>query len=70
MTPSLKQQAIQSFFARFGQKIERLPELREKSFEDEAFTLCLVYIDRVASGHFGGKAGRNRESFWCVRSRT
>lgn len=64
MTLSLKQQAIQSFLTRFSQKIERLSELRSRSFEDEAFTLCLVYIDRLASGHFGGKAGRNREDFW------
>lgn len=57
-----KRQFIQSFLDSFEQKINRLQELR-KSFADEAFTLCLVYIDRLASGHFGGKEHQNRKDF-------
>lgn len=62
MQASAKQQLIQSFFAAFEQRIKRLPELC-KSFPDEAFTLCLVYIDRLASGHFDGGPGQNRSNF-------
>lgn len=62
MKTTPKQQFIQLFFDAFEQKIKRLQQLR-KSFEDEAFTLCLVYIDRLASGHFGGKGGQNRQNF-------
>lgn len=62
MEATAKRQLIQSFFAAFEQRIKRLQELR-KSFPDESFTLCLVYIDRLASGRFGGGAGQNRRNF-------
>jgi len=62
MEGTAKQQFIQSFFAAFEERIKRLPEIRT-SFPDEAFTLCLLYIDRLASGHFGGKRGQNRRNF-------
>jgi hypothetical protein len=62
MEASAKQQCIESFFDSFRQKIDRLQQLR-KPFPDEAFTLCLVYLDRLASGHFGGDAGRNSRNF-------
>jgi hypothetical protein len=64
MSLSPKQKLVEAFFGEFEQKIKRLEELRSQSFEDEAFTLCLVYIDRLASGHYGGKYGRNRKNFW------
>lgn len=54
---------IKSFFNKFSERIERLQQLKSIGFEEEAFTLCLVYIDRLASGHFGGAAGRNAENF-------
>jgi hypothetical protein len=57
-----KQEFIQAFFCTFEQRVKRLQRLRE-SFEEEAFTLCLVYIDRLASGHFGGKDGQNRKNY-------
>mgnify|MGYP005816975455 CR=1 FL=1 len=60
---SSNQYFINAFFSAFKQKIDRLQELR-KTYPDEAFTLCLVYIDRLASGHFGGKEGQNRRNFW------
>jgi hypothetical protein len=66
MDPS-KQSFINAFFSAFKQKIDRLQELR-KVYPDEAFTLCLVYIDRLASGHFGGKEGKNRTGISGVRS--
>src|SRR5260370_5191583 len=64
MSLSDKQKLIEAFFVKFGEKVERLEDLRSQSFEDEAFTLCLVYIDRLASGFCGGKYGRNRKNFW------
>ncbi len=66
MTLPAKQQMIKGFFDGFEDKVDRLQELRAKGFDDEAFTLCLVYIDRLASGHFGGKAGHNRRNFCRV----
>ncbi|PSH04036.1 MAG: hypothetical protein CXZ00_09515 [Acidobacteria bacterium] len=62
MEGSAKQHFIESYFGAFGQRIDRLQQIR-KPFPDEAFTLCLVYIDRLASGHFGGNAGLNRRNF-------
>ena len=53
---------MSAFFRAFKEKIDRVQELR-KAYPDEAFTLCLVYIDRLASGHFGGKEGKNRRNF-------
>ncbi len=54
---------IKAFFEKLERKISRLPELFKGSFPDEAFTLCVVYIDRLASGHYGGDPGKNRENF-------
>jgi len=64
MSLSPKQTFIEAFFRDFGEKVKRLEDLRSQSLQDEAFTLCLVYIDRLACGHYGGKYGRNRENFW------
>ena len=64
MALSPKQQCIEAFFDEFERKADRLQKLWSKSFTDEAFTLCLVYIDRLASGHYGGKYRRNRPNFW------
>ena len=58
----IKRQFVRHFFEGFGRKVERLPELFEQSFCDEAFTLCVVYIDRLASGRYGGDR-RNHENF-------
>ena len=65
MTLSPKQQMMKSFFDSFGEKIDRLQELRSKGFESEASTLCLVYIDRLASGHFGCTAGQKSTQFFA-----
>jgi hypothetical protein len=64
MALSPKQRFIEAFFDEFERKADRLQKLWSQSFTDEAFTLCLVYIDRLASGHYGGKYGRNRHNFW------
>jgi hypothetical protein len=64
MSLSPKQGFIEAFFKEFERKLGRLEDLRSRTFEDEAFTLCLVYIDRLASGHYGGKYGQNRKNFW------
>lgn len=61
LTP--KQQFISAFFVKFNEKVERLEKLHSESFADEAFTLCLIYIDRLASGYYGGKYGQNRKNF-------
>lgn len=62
LTP--KQEFIEAFFQEFERKADRLQKLWSQSYVDEAFTLCLVYIDRLASGHYGGKYGRNRGNYW------
>jgi hypothetical protein len=64
MSLSPKQKFIEAFFGEFERKLKRLEDLRSQSFEDEACTLCLVYIDRLASGRYGGKYGQNRKNFW------
>lgn len=53
---------IRAFFEHFGRKVERLPKLFAGCFSDEAFTLCVVYIDHLASGHYGGDQ-QNHENF-------
>jgi hypothetical protein len=63
MLLSPKHKHIEAFFSKFEKRVKRLEDLRSHSFEDEAFTLCVVYIDRLASGYYGGEAGKNRESF-------
>jgi hypothetical protein len=57
-----KEELIRAFFDEFGRKLSRLPELFKGSFVDEAFTLSVVYIDRLASGHYGDP-GKNHENF-------
>ena len=61
LTP--KQQCINAFFEEFEEKADRLRRLWAESFADEAFTLCLIYIDWLASGHYGGKYGQNQKNF-------
>lgn len=63
MPLSPKQQFINAFFERFEEKADRLQRLHSESFADEAFTLCLIYIDWLASGRYGGKYGQNRKNF-------
>jgi hypothetical protein len=58
-----KEDFIRDFFDNFGSKISRLSELFKASYHDEAFTLCVVYIDRLASGFYGGDSGKNHENF-------
>jgi hypothetical protein len=64
---------VQGYFEQVILRIERLAKLRSKgvgevSFKDEAFILCLVYIDSLASCYYGetnflqGIAGVKRES--------
>jgi hypothetical protein len=64
MSLTAKQQFIEAFFQEFEQKAERLQKLWSQSYVEDAFTLCLVYIDRLASGRYGGKYGHNRENYW------
>lgn len=61
---AVSREMLESFFDNFQERLARLQQLRKQFFVDEAFTLCLVYIDRLASGHFGGTAGQNRKNFW------
>ncbi len=63
MPLSPKQKLVEAFFSAFDKRVKRLEDLRSRSFEDEAFALCVVYIDRLASGYYGGEAGKNRRSF-------
>jgi len=63
MSRTPKEQLIRAFFDEFGRKIARLNELFKGSFVDEAFTLSVVYIDRLASGHYGSDPGKNHENF-------
>jgi hypothetical protein len=61
LTP--KQQFIQAFFDKFGERVKRLSDLSAASFADEAFTLCIVYIDWLASGYYGGVPGLHGKNF-------
>lgn len=63
MALSLKQDVIRAFFDDFGRKIDRLKELHEKGFKEEAFTLSIVYIDRLAAGNYDPRPGQNGEAF-------
>ncbi len=63
MTSTDKKEFVCAYFERFGEKIGRLPKMYSDALSEEAFTLCVVYIDRLASGYYGGEAGKNRENF-------
>jgi hypothetical protein len=63
MSLSVKQDLIRAFFDEFARKIGRLRELNEKGLRDEAFTLCVVYIDRLACANYGPEPGHNAEAF-------
>jgi hypothetical protein len=58
---------IREFFKNFGCKIERLTKLFTESFGDEAFTLCVVYIDHLASGHYGGDQNNHKNFSRALR---
>ncbi len=59
---------IEAFFEEFERRIERLPKLLADSFKDEALTLCVVYIDHLASGHFGGDQSNNENFSRALRT--
>lgn len=63
MKSETKREIVEAFFDEFETKVARLRKMYAGGFKDEAFTLCLVYIDRLASGYYGGKEGKNRENF-------
>lgn len=63
MALSPKAEFIQAFFDNLGLKLERIQDLYDKSYKEEAFILCVVYIDWLASGYYGGEPGHNRQSF-------
>jgi hypothetical protein len=63
MANSDKKEFVLAFFGEFRKKVARLSEMYSNSYPDEAFTLCVVYIDHLASGYYGGEAGKNRENF-------
>lgn len=53
--PDLKKRDfIRLYFDAFRKRVHRLSALDTTGFPDEAFTLCIIYIDRLASGHYGG----------------
>lgn len=61
-----KSSFIAAYFDAFEHKINRLSAMRD-SYPEEAFTLCLVYIDRLASGRFySGNVYENGKNFWRV----
>src|ERR1051326_2761481 len=54
---------VKAYFEQVGLRIERLAKLRSEklgdvSFRDEAFILCLVYIDSLAACYYGEANGR------------
>jgi hypothetical protein len=61
MNTSDKRHFIIAFFDEWEKKVELLPGMRSASYADEAFTLCIVYIDRLASGYY--ETGRSWEKF-------
>jgi hypothetical protein len=54
---------IQEYFADFRKRIERLDELFKGVFMEEAWTLCVVYIDQLASGRYYDGQEKNHENF-------
>lgn len=54
---------IRAYLDDFKQKIDRLQELVDKSFCDEALILCVVYIDYLASGRYFDGNENSREKF-------
>ena len=54
---------IQEYFSGFRKKIERLDELFKGTFEEEVWTLCVVYIDQLASGRYCDGQEKNHENF-------
>jgi hypothetical protein len=54
---------IQEYFSEFRNKIKRLDELFKATFEEEAWTLCVVYIDQLASGRYYDGQEKNHENF-------
>jgi hypothetical protein len=55
---------IREYFADFQNKINRLENLYKAGYKDEAWTLCFVYIDQLASGkYYDGKEGSNKKNF-------
>lgn len=54
---------IQEYFSEFRKKIERLDELFKWTFGEEVWTLCVVYIDQLASGKYYDGQEKNHENF-------
>ena len=65
MTHQDKAFFVTAYFEQLKSRIEKLAKLRsqkigEMTFEDEAFILCLVYIDGLASCYYGNNKGSKR----------
>jgi hypothetical protein len=63
---------VSAYFEQVKSRIEKLATLRsqkigEMSFEDEAFILCLGYIDGLASCYYGNKKGSQRTFCQAMR---
>jgi hypothetical protein len=63
---------VTAYFERVKLRIEKLATLRSQkiggmSFQDEAFILCLVYIDGLASCYYGNKRGSQRTFCQAMR---
>ncbi len=72
MTNQDKAFFVSTYFEKVKLRIENLATLRsqkigEKSFEDEALILCLVYIDGLASCHYGSRNGSQRAFCQAMR---
>jgi hypothetical protein len=63
MTYEGKMFFIQEYFSDFRKKVERLDELFKGAFEEEVWTLCVVYIDQLASGRYYDGQEKNHENF-------
>lgn len=63
MPNAMKLEIIRAYFDDFRRKTEQLGTWDQAGFRDESMTLCIVYIDRLGSGYYGGGQGRNRRNF-------
>jgi hypothetical protein len=63
MTCEGKMFFIQEYFSDFRKRTERLDELFKAAFEEEVWTLCVVYIDQLASGRYYDGQEKNHENF-------
>jgi len=63
MSSLMKKEMIEAYFRALRRRIELLSEMHSRTLTEEALILCIVYIDWLASGHYGGTGKGNKHNF-------